>query len=212
MNSFVCPFHHSLGIKKAVLENDKARARVVGEIERDEAALKKVLLICKEKHTQLNEMQARNRELGGSIESIEASANAQQDRCELQRQEHNKQNKLLFECKSQIHSAKQEYKVLIDQLRKVKEEIARADNSVFLQHRHLHHIDKERREIESDAKAYARQGTELHSKKTKLATDISQLCREIESEDKRKEGLRKQLVVLFGDKDIVVSSMCVTVH
>jgi chromosome segregation ATPase len=155
-------------------------------------------------------MQARNRELGGSIESIEASASAQQDRCELQRQEHNKQNKLLFECKSQIRSAKQEYKVLIDQLRKVKEEIARADNSVFLQHRHLHHIDKERRE--SDSKAYARQGAELHSKKAKLATDISQLCREIESEDKRKEGLRKQLVVLFGDKDIVVSSMCATVH
>lgn len=195
-----------VGIKKAVQGNEKATAKVSEEISRDEATLKKLLLTCKEKQSQLVNMRSRNRELEVSTESIEEKANRQEDQCELQRQEHDKQVKVLLGVKTEVHTAKQDYNILSDEIRRVKEEIARTETKAFSDHNHLYHIDEERKCIEKEANSYIGQLHDLKIKKERLAIDIESICREIDEQDQKRDSLRQQCRHNIGDKDIIVSA------
>ena len=194
-----------LGIKMDIRQHEASQSQTDAEINRDEETLKKILQTCNEKRIMLNKLEECNRELEASIKVIEATAHGQQDRCEDQRQEHNKQTKVLLELRADIHNAKQEYKVLFEQRKRVKEDICGTENNVFGQHRHLHHINKESEGIEKDIRAYSKQGSELNLKKEGLSIAIDKICRDIDDMDKRKEDFRKQYRRNTSEKDIIVS-------
>eukprot|EP00804_Cyclotella_cryptica_P022440 CCRYP_015086-RA/>CCRYP_015086-RA protein AED:0.29 eAED:0.82 QI:0/0/0/1/0.5/0.33/3/0/858 len=180
-------------IKKAVHESEIAKARIDEDLERDEARLEKLLDTCKEKQMQLNNMKARNRELESATACAEEKANRQRDRCEVEREEHNKQSKVLMDLRDDIRNTKREFGLHTEQIRKAKSAILRADDLISKEHSRLHRINEERHAIENDIKCYNEQSSDLKSRREKNAIAIDNLCREIDSADKRREELRKQL-------------------
>eukprot|EP00804_Cyclotella_cryptica_P022441 CCRYP_015086-RB/>CCRYP_015086-RB protein AED:0.28 eAED:1.00 QI:0/0/0/1/1/1/2/0/896 len=192
-------------IKKAVHESEIAKARIDEDLERDEARLEKLLDTCKEKQMQLNNMKARNRELESATACAEEKANRQRDRCEVEREEHNKQSKVLMDLRDDIRNTKREFGLHTEQIRKAKSAILRADDLISKEHSRLHRINEERHAIENDIKCYNEQSSDLKSRREKNAIAIDNLCREIDSADKRREELRKQLRQSICEKDIIAS-------
>ena len=193
------------GIKKAVRDYQLAKAKVERDIESDEAQLKKLLAVCKEKQLQLSKMQCRNRELEATIAITEDAATQQQDRCETERHEHNKQSKILMGLRDEIHDTKMDFKLLLDQIQRVKEDIIRTDNLAFNQHSQLHGINEERQALGKEIKGYNEQISKLNQKRDRNSTAIDNLCREIDIEDKKMHDLQKQYKYTIVEKDIIVS-------
>lgn len=198
------------GIKKIVQENEAARSTVLHDIQRDEAKLKRLLLVCKDKELQLRNLQLTNRELEASAETILAQVSHLNNRCEVEREEHNKQTKILLECRAKIHDTKKENSVLMEQIQRVKEDITRTENMAFNEHCHLHSVDVEIERIEKDVRYSIQEVTEIKEKRESLTVTIDNLCREITSEDLKREGLRQQYRQTIGEKDIIVS--CLPIH
>lgn len=182
-----------------------ARARVDTEIERDQLTLKKILLSSKEREEQLNALQARNREVEMSIDSIEETTVQRQTQCESERQEHNKQTKVLMDLKTDIRESKQEKKILLNQIGRLKEDISRTNNNLFREHIRLHDINEERQGIAKDARTYTNQSHELKLTSEMLDHDIDNLCGEIEREDKKLANFFKIHRYNVREKDIIVS-------
>ena len=203
------------GIKKAVRDYQLAKAKVERDIESDEAQLKKLLAVCKEKQLQLSKMQCRNRELEATIAITEDAATQQQDRCETERHEHNKQSKILMGLRDEIHDTKMDFKLLLDQIQRVKEDIIRTDNLAFNQHSQLHGINEERQALGKEIKGYNEQISKLNQKRDRNSTAIDNLCREIDIEDKKMHDLQKQYKYTIVEKDIIVSpstQLCYVSH
>lgn len=191
------------GIIKAVKEYNTTKESLNKEELRDETRIAEMHSDYDEKRKFLQSLQENNRQLESSVKNAEEIAAHQQDLCEIEREEHTKQSKRLLGLRDNLHGAKHDYEILLQQISKLKDDIARTERQVFTDRRTLHHVDADSRSMQSEIRRLSDQGSKLDAKRSKDKVTSAKLCGKIDEENKLREKLRTECKRMTSEKDVI---------
>lgn len=195
------------GIIKAVKEYNTTKESLNKEELRDETRIAEMHSDYDEKRKFLQSLQENNRQLESSVKNAEEIAAHQQDLCEIEREEHTKQSKRLLGLRDNLHGAKHDYEILLQQISKLKDDITRTERQVFTDRRTLHHVDADSRSMQSEIRRLSDQGSKLDAKRSKDKDTSAKLCGKIDEKNKLREKLRTECKRTTSEKDVISAQL-----
>lgn len=123
--------------------------------------------------------------------------------CETTREAHNAEMKVLIALRDDVHSAKAELVALMRQLKCVKQDISRADDSVFKEHLHHHGVLEESAAIQAEIASFKGKCESRLQIRALNEDKLVQLGRDIDIQCRHRETLQRRYREILSQKDII---------
>lgn len=164
-------------------------------------------VLSKKKQMSLKSLETVNQLLGSTVIQAEQLATHQHKICEVVREEHHEESKILISLKEELHCAKAEMATLATQTKGINDDISRADELIFKEQSHHHTIDSDRTCIENAIASFNDTLETFDQRKASNEAVLVQLGRTIDSEHIQRDLLRQKYRRVTGEKDIVISHL-----